>query len=337
MKVEPIPVHRVAILRTFAQYLEELGTPVERAFNKVGLPYYALENINNYVPSHRFWSFVINTAENESIKDLGFRVGNEFGVQIVDPKIESILNQSLTLYQGLQNASEFCNKTITHSQVGLFQPPASDYTYFYHQPSCDNSNPVVEHIGWFGLEWMNSLIKMYAGPQWKPEEMGIISENRPTQFILDHYPNTLIRPSQKFSYIVLNNKLLDLPPLKPLAVNKGAPQLLYTSYGANLSDSLEQVLLSYIKDENLDIYLAAQLANISVRSLQRRLKKEGHSFRQLREKVRFKVAREMLLNPEIKIYEIGFLLGYTDSSNFARSFHRIAGVSPGLYRKLHMQ
>lgn len=37
-----IPVHRVAILRPFTLFLNDIGAPVERRFQQAGLPYSAL-------------------------------------------------------------------------------------------------------------------------------------------------------------------------------------------------------------------------------------------------------------------------------------------------------
>ena len=57
---EPIPLHRVAVVRPFAHFLANIGAPVEREFIHAGLPYCALEHVDNYVPSHRFWAFLVN-------------------------------------------------------------------------------------------------------------------------------------------------------------------------------------------------------------------------------------------------------------------------------------
>jgi hypothetical protein len=55
---ESIPLHRVTIVRSFTQVLEDIGTPVERMFRQIGLPYSALDDKENYLPSHRFLKFL---------------------------------------------------------------------------------------------------------------------------------------------------------------------------------------------------------------------------------------------------------------------------------------
>jgi hypothetical protein len=73
---KPISLHRVALLRPFVQFLTGVGTPVEKGMRQVGLPVYALEDMNNYVPSQRFYAFLVNMAYSQQIEDLGFRVGH---------------------------------------------------------------------------------------------------------------------------------------------------------------------------------------------------------------------------------------------------------------------
>jgi|GEM_PF-777296 len=53
-------------------------------------------------------------------------------------------------------------------------------------------------------------------------------------------------------------------------------------------------------------------------------------------RVRMKKAREMLKNPEMKIYEISELTGYADPNHFSRSFKQIEGMYPTEFRKLYL-
>lgn len=110
----PIPLHRVAVVRPFARFLDDIGAPVEREFLQAGLPYCALENVDNYIPSHRFWAFLVNVANAEGIRDLGFRVGRRFGANSPDPHMTELLQRAPTLYRGLLQASELSNRTISH-------------------------------------------------------------------------------------------------------------------------------------------------------------------------------------------------------------------------------
>ncbi len=72
------------------------------------------------------------------------------------------------------------------------------------------------------------------------------------------------------------------------------------------------------------------------RALQRRLKKDNLTFKQLLESVRIDLAKRFLQHNRYTIIEITFLLGFSEQSAFTRAFKRAVGVSPGEYRKLDL-
>jgi AraC-like DNA-binding protein len=77
--------------------------------------------------------------------------------------------------------------------------------------------------------------------------------------------------------------------------------------------------------------IASRLA-LTTRTLHRRLKQEGTSFRELRELILQQHARNLLRQPALPLGEISFLLGYSEPSTFSRAFKRWTGVTPGEWR-----
>ena len=78
--------------------------------------------------------------------------------------------------------------------------------------------------------------------------------------------------------------------------------------------------------------VAGQLA-MSVRTLSRRLEGEGTTFRHLLDSVRHEIAVAHLKDPRVELAEIAFLLGYSESSAFHRSFKRWTGRTPLDFRR----
>ncbi len=77
----------------------------------------------------------------------------------------------------------------------------------------------------------------------------------------------------------------------------------------------------------------AQCVQISARTLDRHLKKDGQSFRQLSDQVRFERACEMLRAPGATAAGVAQQLGFSDAPNFTRAFRRVMGMTPGAYQK----
>ena len=78
--------------------------------------------------------------------------------------------------------------------------------------------------------------------------------------------------------------------------------------------------------------LLAERLHMSQRTLQRRLREEGETFRSLLTQVRKNLARHYLREPGYNIIEIAFLLGFSDSSAFSRAHREWFGESPSMTR-----
>ena len=77
----------------------------------------------------------------------------------------------------------------------------------------------------------------------------------------------------------------------------------------------------------------AEIAGLSVRTLQRRLSEERMSFSLFAERSRFDQAISLLTTTDATIGDIADELGYTKQANFTRAFRRWAGVTPGEFRR----
>ncbi|HMJ12046.1 MAG TPA: AraC family transcriptional regulator [Polyangiaceae bacterium] len=91
------------------------------------------------------------------------------------------------------------------------------------------------------------------------------------------------------------------------------------------------VLAEQIAADASPVALAGALG-MSVRTLQRRLQEHGTSVAELLGDVRKELACAYLRDKTYSVTEIAFLLGFEDSSGFARAFRRWMGQSPSAYR-----
>ncbi len=95
---------------------------------------------------------------------------------------------------------------------------------------------------------------------------------------------------------------------------------------------VKQSMLKLIKPEFPTIDQVASHLNISARTLQRKLKDEGNTYKELIDELKLDFAISYLNQPELHISEIAYLLSYADASAFNRSFKRWTGKTPGEYR-----
>jgi AraC-like DNA-binding protein len=137
---------------------------------------------------------------------------------------------------------------------------------------------------------------------------------------------------------VFSSELLDLP--LPQGDPESSRHLLQqcqmliaklTAHGHFIDDVRMLVLARPGFFPDID-YVASKLG-MSVRTLRRRLKEEGSSYRELLDEIRYGLAREYLANTQLPIDEVSRLLGYTEAGNFSHAFRRWSGISPSVWRR----
>ncbi len=112
-----------------------------------------------------------------------------------------------------------------------------------------------------------------------------------------------------------------------------ARQHLASAVDGRFCVELKRVLKTYRAQSWLSIDQAADLSGLSVRSLQRRLGKEGIDFSQLVDRARWELAVELFEDSRISLKEIAGELGYSSLPNFSRAFKRWTGKSPSSFRR----
>jgi AraC-like DNA-binding protein len=101
----------------------------------------------------------------------------------------------------------------------------------------------------------------------------------------------------------------------------------------NIVDRVTAVIIDMLPSGGVSDEKTAEQLNMSVRSLQRRLKEAGTTFRTLLEGARRDLAATYVQDPDIELVEVAFLLGFSDQSAFSRAFKRWTGKSPSESRK----
>ncbi|GGH08156.1 response regulator transcription factor [Sphingobacterium alkalisoli] len=112
-------------------------------------------------------------------------------------------------------------------------------------------------------------------------------------------------------------------PLNSIALNKSDRTFL---------EKLNRLILDNISEHSLCVDMLADNMNMSRPTLYRKIKALSDlSPNELINITRLKKAAELLLEGELKIYEISTMVGFNSSSHFTRNFQKQFGVSPKEY------
>lgn len=95
------------------------------------------------------------------------------------------------------------------------------------------------------------------------------------------------------------------------------------------TEIIQQLPSGGVADETV-----AQALYMNARTMQRKLHKEGTTFKTILNGVRMELADTYLVDNNLGLSEISFLLGFSELSSFSRAFKRWTGESPKDYRNL---
>lgn len=103
--------------------------------------------------------------------------------------------------------------------------------------------------------------------------------------------------------------------------------------GGSLADTVRRRIWPVLAEGKPTIDTVAAAMGMTARTLQRRLREEGTSYAAILEAFRKGMAGALLSDPDLAVYEVAYLLGYSEPSSFYRAFRRWTQLSPYEYRK----
>jgi AraC-like DNA-binding protein len=102
--------------------------------------------------------------------------------------------------------------------------------------------------------------------------------------------------------------------------------------GRRYTAALVEELMASGRQGGRSLEEVAHRLAVSTRTLIRRLKEGGRTYRDLRDGHRRTLAMELLAETSLTAAEIAYRLGYEDASNFGKACHRWFGCPPGAMR-----
>ena len=99
-----------------------------------------------------------------------------------------------------------------------------------------------------------------------------------------------------------------------------------------VSSEVKRLLIDLLPTGEASARAVAKRLNTSVSTLQRQLKTEQTSYKDIAEDTRRTLAEQYVVRGRLSLSQIAYLLGFSDQSNFSRAFRRWTGAAPKDYR-----
>ena len=322
------PIMRLAHPLAFSAFLQSIGAPVERYFQRQGLPALCRDP-NAFVPVKKAWAMFEDAARRED-RMIGWHVGRFVGDHMLSAGLLNKLDGEPTLLMALRKFVRIANAEASHLQLGILE--RSGDILFYTRYGQLSSEPGHFISQAYQLEVYIDLIRHYTGADWQPREIGIMDSIYP-KLLEERFPKCLIRINQPFGFVRIPRGCLHRKIGSAHDESQAETRLIDASK-LNHAELLTLLLEPYLEDGYLNMEFAASLMDSSTRTLARRLTGCGTSYQAVVDKLRFSRAKLLLMNPDRSVGNIARSLGFSSQANFTRMFRRIAGLSPRQFRRI---
>ncbi len=318
---------RAAQVHPFIAFLDDIGAPVEVGLERNNLPSGLRECPEMPVSVRAIYEFVADMSRREGIEDIGWRAPQ---LAQLSPRLLYKLNRSPTLLHALE---ELCRgASLESSHIEIWLESQANTLRCCHRISIKTEDIGSNEASLLQSKLLISLVRGFVGSDCMLPEIGIAVDGQIGSFVRGALGNTRIHRTSDYGWLDLPRSILCRPPqLTATTATQAGPEGEFEA-ADDLPGSLSQLVRPYLRHGPPTVQLAAHLGEMSVRTLQRNLAHEGSSYREVVQHAKFEAARELLKQPGVKIEDVAYETGFTNSPHFTRFFQGIAGVSPSEYR-----
>jgi AraC-like DNA-binding protein len=202
-------------------------------------------------------------------------------------------------------------------------------------------DPIIGYEAEIGAEAMIAcllqLFRWSAGSEFSPSRMTFQHQEKGLAAEYEQFFNCVCEFEAAENAICFARKDIEIPLASANDTIAANSEQMTAEYLARVMrgdtvNAVYSMLLSHLGKQVLSIDWVAEEMMLSTRTLQRKLKKVGTTYEELLDDVKRELALQHIKNPMMSIQEIAHQLGFSDASNFGRSFRRWTNMAPVTYR-----
>lgn len=333
-------VPRVGIgwIHPFLEILGEVGAPCEELLERANLPVLAVDDGSLLVPTARIYDFVALARNETGMADLGLQAGGRLDIESLLPDPEHAWARP-GVFRSIESFIGVALESSSNVEMWVEQQAGSEgAAEFFYLGTYGPDHPAFSSVEQYMLALMMRLIRHGAGPGWSPARVNLRASSVPEGAIRQLAGDARTRCDQDVTSIVFwpqqfLGPMQRFPDRSSPVWRRHRRTLEAGGSVVDLAGSLRLVLRAYLPDGSPDIQQAARLSGTSVRTLQRRLKKEGFTYSRLLDGLRHDLAVYLLRDPSLGAAAVSQELGYRDAAIFTRAFRRWTGTTPSKFRR----
>jgi AraC-like DNA-binding protein len=330
-----IPMVPALLFKAATTALDKLGFSSESVVEKAGVPLWQYHESHTLVPGDHFYTLVGQAAGILGAEEFGYLIPRHTSITALD-SFGRHISQSVTVYEAVKVMSRQYSQISSIDRFWTVEDGEGLWWLRKRVQPADRAGRHQVEIG--ALHYMIQTVRLGAGPDWAPEEICLEGKSPSAMDRLSEFGNAVIREQQGVSGFLVPRSLFarSIPAERSSTLPLNASKLFSEAPPSDFHESLRRVMRSYLSLEHPRIEEIADVAGMGVRALQRRLTKDGLTFKRVVDQARFQASTDLLRDPNLKLVDVAHELGYSDQANLNRAFRRWAGLTPGEYRlQLH--
>lgn len=209
------------------------------------------------------------------------------------------------------------------------------FGYVIHLPRVEATEQIYD----LSIAIACKIMRRLCGAGWNPKE--VLLSRRPPQKLAPYkkFFHAPLRFDADQNAVVFRTRWLHHPipsadPFLHHHLEKEASEL-HSRHQTSLVGDLHRLLRKSLETQKSAVTDIARQLGMHERTLNRRLREEGTSFRQELKEIRYSLARQLLTDSTMPLSKIATALDYSDTTAFIRAFKRWSGVSPAEWRRHH--
>jgi AraC-like DNA-binding protein len=316
-------------------FLTRAGVSVDRVLATANLPAWIASQSEALIPATSPARIFAAASRDTGIPNLGLTVGEGSDIETLGV-FGRLISSAPTLGAAIKMAVRY--GTMMTSNRPLWVRPRGDVAEFCLAVT-DHFDPrdvARQHDNHFCLGLMIGLVRLAAGPGWRPAEVHLQTDEAPGLRDAESLADARILFRQPETTVAIPRALLAAPvsclPATGVPVDV-VKEWKSSAPARDFAGSIRQAVETLSCGQDYPtIRETADFVGLSVRTLQRRLSAAAVSHEILVAQARFATAAAALERTNAKILHLALDLGYSDHANFTRAFRRWAGCSPQEYR-----
>ena len=312
--------------------LRSLGADPEKLLAEAGVDLKRFDNPDNRISFLVRGRLIAHCAARTGCPHFGLLVGEQAGLNSLgfvglltrsSPDVESAL-RSLERYWHFHAHGAVTTLAVEGNLATL--------SYEIYQPRTEG----VDQTGDGAVAVAFNIMRDLCGREWMPVEVRFAHRTpknvapfrrfflAPLRFDAEQY-------SVVFSATWLKRRLPGISPELRRLLQQQIDKL-EARHGDDFPEQVRSVLRTSLVTGHSAADQVAALFSVNRRTLNRRLGAFGTGFQELVDEIRFEIARQMLEDSAMSVFEIATLLDYADASAFTRAFRRWSGTTPAQWR-----